>query len=177
MKRILIISLILVVAGLSFLGGRKSTEPEYIDPLSHEVPSRSELNKNIRKKIAAQCEQGYLAGGENFDSEYYGQPDYWQDCRVNGIGDCEDWAIAAVNLFNETYPRLAGRAAVYVGYTRDPQSYEWVYHAIAIVNIGPGYVIDNLESAVYTMEDKKNSYKELTEAKQVGTSFLKLASS
>jgi len=172
MKRIIIITFILLIAGASFLGGRKSTEPEYARPLSHELPTRSELNE-VRKIVARSCAQGQpLRDGTSFDQHYYGHPDYWQDCRINGVGDCEDWALAFKNVFSEKYPHLAQRAAVRVLKVRDRHSDKWVAHAALIIDIGPGYVLDNLESAVYTVKAKESSYRDIREIKQIGTQFV-----
>lgn len=56
--------------------------------------------------------------GYRTDLELYGKPEFWE--VANGLGDCEDYALAKRRLLLADMPALADKIRIAVVFTRDP---------------------------------------------------------
>ncbi len=179
MKRFIPLIIVACVVGvLAFWGGRESTKPELIEPLSHEVPGWRDM-RAVQRQIYQECNIFANPDPRNdYDDRVFGASDYWQDCRINKEGDCEDYALAFKNLLIERYPAMRGRVSLYFVWVEHEGQLNG--HAIAIVDHPKGdrFVFDNGFNSLKSLDQVKWRYKSkngenaIREIQQSGTRYV-----
>lgn len=82
------------------------------------------------------------------DLDQYGEPDRWVASPASGEGDCEDYAF--------TKREQLGRGRVAFVRWREPrQQRRYGDHAVLVVD---GWVLDNIERRVVSIEDARRYY-------------------
>jgi predicted transglutaminase-like cysteine proteinase len=82
------------------------------------------------------------------DLDQYGRPDYWVGSPASNEGDCEDYALTK-------YDRLGRGRVVVVGWQNERIHRLRGFHAVLVID---GWVLDNIERQVVTVETARRYY-------------------